>query len=157
MTHYVFDASALAKAYLPEAGSARVLDLLQTTAAGGAHAVVSALAYPETVSAVARRERNARITPVDAAARMARIDADFTGPHPPFSMMGITPALAARAAALVRPHALSGADAVHLASALALRDALPAGDAVEFVTADTRLAAAARAEGLPLSELAGSR
>lgn len=153
MTYYVLDASALVKAYLPEPGSARVLGLLATVAAGGAGAVVSALAHPEAVSAVSRRERNARITAADAAARIARINTDFTGPHPPFAVVEITPALAARAAALVRPHALSGADAVHLATALALRAALSAGDPVELVTSDARLAAAATAEGLALVEL----
>ena len=153
MTHYVFDTSALVKAYLPEVGSARVLDLLQTTATGSAKAVVSALAYPETVSAVARRERNARITPVDAAARITRIDSDFTGPRPPFSIVGTTSALTARAAALVRPHALSGTDAVHLATAFTLQTAVPDGDTLTLVSTDARLLAAARAEGLAVDDL----
>ena len=148
MTHYVFDASALVKAYLPEAGTARVLALLRDAAVGRVRITLSVLTYPETISAVARRERNARITAADATTIIGAINAAFMHPPLAFSVVETTPALAARAASLVRPHALSGADAVHLATALALRAALPPEDTVEFVSADTRLVAAAQAEGL---------
>jgi uncharacterized protein len=148
VTYYVLDSSALVKAYLPEAGSAQVRTLLSMAASGRARAVVSALAYPEAVSAISRRERNSRITAADATLQISRIDADFAGSQPQFAVMEVTPALVARAAALVRPHALSGADAIHLSTALLLHISLAAGDVLEFVTSDARLDAAGRAEGL---------
>lgn len=108
--------------------------------------VTSRLTFAEAASAVARRERNARIDATRAAAILARINADFTGPNAAYLLAEVTPAIVERAAALVRPHGLRGFDAVHLATALLAREAVP--DGFSFVTADARLADAARAEGL---------
>jgi predicted nucleic acid-binding protein len=58
-------------------------------------------------------------------------------------LVEMAPAIGDRAADLVVEHALSGADAVHLASVLMLVDAEPV-----LVTWDRRLAVAARGEGI---------
>ena len=60
-------------------------------------------------------------------------------------MFEVDRTIAALAAALEPPHKLRTLDAIHLATALALRSELDA-----FVTYDDRLAEAARALGLPV-------
>jgi uncharacterized protein len=146
----VLDSSAVVKVYLTEPGSSRVRSMVSAARgpAPTASVVASGLAHPETVSAIARRERNARLSAADATALIGRVDGDFTGPVPLYTVLDVTSDVLARAAALVRPHALSGADAVHLATALALRGSLPSGDSLELVTTDRRLETAAKAEGL---------
>ncbi|HEX2253151.1 MAG TPA: hypothetical protein VHQ65_07785 [Thermoanaerobaculia bacterium] len=57
------------------------------------------------------------------------------------------PALLALLPRLVGEHPLRGADAVHLASALSIRDA---GIEVVFAVADARLSSAGEAEGLTI-------
>jgi predicted nucleic acid-binding protein len=61
-------------------------------------------------------------------------------------LVELAPALGDRAADLAIEHALSGADAVHLASVLMLSDAEPV-----FITWDRRLASAAAAAGLSVA------
>lgn len=150
MTHYVFDSSAVVKVYLTEPGSAQVRALVAASRGTDPTATIyaSGVAHPETASGVARRERNARLSAADARATVARIHNDFAGPIPLYTVLEVTSSVLAHAAALVRPHALSGADAVHLATALALRASIPAEDTLELVTSDGRLDAAARGEGL---------
>jgi hypothetical protein len=67
--------------------------------------------------------------------------------------MAITPVLVLQANALVQAYLLRVYDALHLACALAVREALqPYGlPAPVFVTADDALLVAARAEGFPVA------
>ena len=94
------------------------------------HAVTSLVAITEVLRAV-RRERDGSVPfALSALDRIARIPVDDD-----LVML----------AAELRPPALRSLDALHLATALALRDVLDA-----FVTYDGRLADAARDAGLPV-------
>lgn len=157
MIFYYFDTSALVKAYVQEDGTERVRAVLQEarTNPAAARVFVCSIAHPEAVSAVTRRENTRALTDFEAARAVQLIDQDFTTAHPrPYEVLDATRPVVTRAAALVRAHRLRGFDAVHLAAALALRDAAaPTVPAVRFATADKNQAAAAEAEGFPLLPL----
>ncbi|MHB1344089.1 MAG: type II toxin-antitoxin system VapC family toxin [Thermoleophilia bacterium] len=128
------DTSALVKLFVDESGSDEVLSwAAEATAVACSH-----LGYPEAVSAVSRRLRTgslARATYDRVLDELERRWADV-----------VTVALDERLAGeLARRHPLSGADAVHLAAALALHEAdLP----VAFCGFDRPLNEAAAAESL---------
>lgn len=135
MTIAYFDSSALVKLVVEEEGSedaARLWD--------GADAVVSSrVAHPEVRAALAAAHRDARLEA--AAHRQAKTDWDAF--HQALRKVELTPQLESEAADLAEQHALSGFDAVHLASALTLAE-LP----VVVATWDGRLLRAAQASGL---------
>lgn len=132
------DASALAKLYLPETGSAD----LDTALTGRRDIVVSDLCVTEIVSAVARRRREGAISP-EAVARLHRrilsdVDAGL------YRRVDLLPAVqreAERLLLIVEGTALRAADALHLALALA-------SGAACVVTYDRRMAEAAPRVGL---------
>lgn len=135
MTIAYFDSSALVKLVIEEDGSedaARLWD--------GADAVVtSRVAHPEVRAALAAAHRDARL---DAAAHR-KAKAEWGAFHRALRMVELTRQLEAKAADLAEQHALSGFDAVHLASALTLTE-LP----VIVATWDARLLRAAQFLGL---------
>jgi len=118
------DSSALVKLVIPEAESAA----LRSELAGWQRHVCSALARTEVVRACARVEPSARGV---AERVVAALD-----------LIAVDDAILEDAARL-EPTALRTLDAIHLASALALGEALGA-----VVTYDTRLEAGARAAGV---------
>jgi predicted nucleic acid-binding protein len=130
-----WDSSALLKLLVEEQGTDVAVALWD-----GATAVVACrLAVPEVSAALAAAERSGRIDPERrrVAARewqryLAALD-----------ILEVTPAVGDHATDLAVAHPLSGADAVHLAAALALPDR-----ALVVATWDRRLASAASAEGL---------
>lgn len=81
-------------------------------------AVSSILSYPEGCAALAAAHRARRLD-ADAHGQARR---DFDSLHGELTLIGIDAALARHAGQLSEEHALRGYDAVHLASALALRD-----------------------------------
>jgi uncharacterized protein len=101
----------------------------------------SLLAYVEVHSALSRLRRENKISGVALSSLIRRFRAGWAG----FLTLEVDPPLADLAADLARRHVLSGADAVHLASALALRNRT--SDAVDFSTNDRRLRTSAIAEG----------
>ncbi len=135
MTVACFDASALVKLVVEEAGSdvaARLWDQADAV-------VASRLAFPEVRAALAAARRAARLDAV--AERQARNDWDELWAAT--RVVEVTASVAAEAAALTGRFVLGGADAVHLASALTLVDAGPI-----LVAWDVRLRAAALGAGL---------
>lgn len=126
------------KLLVPEAGSEET-----RTVAGTATALAaSRLAYVE-VRGVIGRLRAERRAGEAAITRAGHVLDRY------WSEMGVTELderLASSAAALAERHAIRGADAVHLASALDLAHA--DADAVVFATWDQRLAAVAASQGL---------
>ena len=132
-----FDASALAKLVLKhEQGADIAAALWRDTRA----AYASWLSYPEAHSALARAHRNDPLSlpePEDAA---ELLDMMWTW----FVRIDLTPAIAQRAADLVAQYPLSGADAVHIATALSIRTDAP----LTFASWDRRQAAAAAEIGL---------
>ena len=132
-----FDASATVKLVLKhEQGADIAAALWRDTQA----AYTSWLSYPEAHSALARAHRNDPLSlpePEDAA---DLLDMLWTW----FVRIDLTPAIAQRAAGLVSQYPLSGADAVHIATALSIRTDTP----LSFASWDRRQAAAAAELGL---------
>ncbi len=135
MIHYL-DTSALVKRYVNEAGSPSVRPLFR---AGGV--ATSRIAYAEIAATMARLCREGALTEAGRDAVSARLDTDFAA----ITIVEIRAALVQRVPALAARQPLRGYDAVHLASALTLRER---GVAVTFWAADAVLVEAARAEGM---------
>jgi uncharacterized protein len=150
---YYLDTSALVKAYVEEDRSDDVEDLIEETRDPGTTTRVfaSRLAYPETASAIARRQREGGLTRQEAQLLYGAVTDDFTGPARPYEIVEATAAVIDEAATLVQRYPLRGFDAVHLATALLLHQAAPG--AVTLAAADRRLLDVATAEGLLLLDL----
>jgi predicted nucleic acid-binding protein len=135
MTAAYFDSSALAKLVLEEDGS----DVAMTLWQGASVALTSRLGLPEVEAAMAATRRRRGLP--ESFGRASR--AEWQRIRNDAWTVSLTSAIADTAGDLVHSHSLSGADAVHLASALAFGT-----DSVVMVTWDRRLAHAALAEGL---------
>ena len=140
MTIVYFDSSALVKLVVEEAGSDLVADLWD----GCDAALSSRLAYPEVHAALAAAGRNHDLDDVDLATAARAWEEYWAAIRP----VELSAAVARHAGQLAREHALRGADAVHLASALAIGEA-------ELVLAvwDRRLHAGASAARLRVAPL----
>jgi uncharacterized protein len=135
MTLAYFDSSALVKLVVEEDGSHDVAMLWD-----GADAVVtSRVAHPEVRAALAAAHRDHRLADTDHTAAKQ----SWRAFHSALRMVEVTGSLEDRAGHLAETHALSGFDAIHLASALTLADA-----PVILATWDRRLLDAARTIGL---------
>lgn len=136
-----FDTSALLKRYIAETDSDAVLNLWKDAAL----AVSSQLLYAEMIATFARklREQPASAALIDAARQT------FCDDWNTLYRISINDDVNRRVEALLARHALRGADSVHLASALLMRDLT--ADEVTFACADVALLKAARAEGLALA------
>ena len=130
-----FDASALVKLLTEEPGSALAAELWD----GCDAAVASRLAYPEVCAALAAAGRNHDLTERELIAARRAWGEYWAAIRP----VELTTAVGQHAGRLTRSHALRGADAVHLASALAVSDS----DLVMAVW-DRRLHQGARSAGL---------
>lgn len=110
-----FDSSALVKLVVEEFGSDLVADMWDACDAP----VTSRLAYPEVRAALAAAGRNHDLTAEDLEQAESAWEEYWASVRP----VELTEAVSAHAGQLARQHALRGADAVHLASALAVKDA----------------------------------
>jgi predicted nucleic acid-binding protein len=148
---YYFDTSALIKRYLMEPGSEWVQQITDARTSSGQpyHTIaLSAIGIVEAVAAIARRYRLGQL---DQVQHQGLINLFLTHSRVEYHITTIRSRHIDLATALVQRHPLRGYDAIHLATALALRDELRAArlSAPIFVAADTNLCVAARAEGLP--------
>jgi uncharacterized protein len=109
-----FDASALVKLVTEEAGS----DVAAQLWDGCDAPVASRLAYPEVRAALAAAGRNHDLD----HAGLELAEADWEQYWAAVRPVELTQAVERRAGQLACQHALRGADAVHLASALAIGD-----------------------------------
>ena len=134
MTLVYFDSSALVKLVIGEAGTELAVELWD----GCDAALASRLAYPEVRAALAAAVRNHDLDNDKLAAAEDAWEGYWAAVRP----VELTPAVERRAGDLAGQHGLRGADAVHLASALAI--GVP--DLVVAVW-DRRLHAGARAAG----------
>ena len=132
------DTSALVKLYVEEPGSADVRALVQAAAASA----TSVVAYTEARAALARRHRQGELAAADLRRAVKALDFDWNR----LAVVGLDISLTRRAGELAEARALRGYDAIHLASALALRDRTTS--APLFACYDANLARAAQAEGL---------
>jgi predicted nucleic acid-binding protein len=109
-----FDSSAFVKLLAEEAGSELAAELWD----GCDAALSSRLAYPEVRAALAASADNHDITQTELDAAERDWDGYWAATRP----VELTTAVERHAGQLARDHALRGADAVHLASALAVGD-----------------------------------
>ena len=139
MTRY-FDASALVKRYVREAGSTSVRRLLASGTAA-----TSRLSEVEISSAIVRRAREAAFSREQRDRMLTALQHDL----PALAIVELIPEVTAGARALLLRHPLRAGDAVQLASCLYLQRQL--ARPVPFVAFDGRLVTAARAERLPVA------
>ena len=127
-----FDTSVLVKRYVNEPGSIRARELLRRWPV-----VSSALAPVEATSAFHRRVLAGQADEREARAMIRRMAEDRAS----WQLLGVDPAILARAELLVRDVALRTLDAIHVASALMLVEGM--ARRVPFVTADANQRTAA--------------
>lgn len=131
------DASAVAKLFLDETGSADVRELWTSET----YASTSEVTVAELACALAAAVRARRCAPDRLGTSV--LDGTFLSDRT--ELLGVTSALVRSAAELGARHGLRTLDAVHVASALMLRDADPV-----VVSWDRGLRQAAATEGFPV-------
>jgi len=139
MTRIVYlDTSSLVKLYVEEEDSPSIERLVKDSTA----AATSLIAYAEARSAFSRRFREKAFT----VPEYKRILSVFNKDWEDYLRVRVTEELVARAGDLAERHALRGFDAIHLSSAMSLREesAVP----VCFSCSDSRLQRASRSEKL---------
>lgn len=135
MTAAYFDSSALVKLVIDENGSDSAALLWDRADS----VLTSRVAYPEVRAALAAAHRSARL---DVRSHR-RATADWVALHQAVRFAELTAQLEVEAGDLAEKHALSGFDAIHLASSLTI-----ASMPIVVATWDHRLHLAAQAEGL---------
>jgi len=140
-----FDSSALVKRYFAETGSDWVVARCQNPAALIATVEISRV---EIAAAFAGKLRGNFITPTEYQQVRSELAADS---QERYHLLQVTTERIDEAIELTARHKLRGYDAIHLACALNLNQALLADQLppLTFVTADLELLVAARAEALP--------
>jgi predicted nucleic acid-binding protein len=138
------DTSALVKRYVGEVGTRWVRLALARPVRQRIYTAL--LAHTEVLSALQRKIREGTLAVAEAQRLAWRVQHHCARRY---RLVAITPARVTQANALVQAYPLRAYDALHLACALAVRDALQVYGlpAPVFVTADAALLAAARAEG----------
>jgi predicted nucleic acid-binding protein len=109
------DTSALVKLYAEEPGS----DEVRNAAREARGVAVSEVGYVETRSALARKEREGFFSTEEHDVAVESLKRDF---REVYLARPVTGEVIARAGELVREHTLRAYDAIHLATALALRE-----------------------------------
>lgn len=132
-----FDASALAKRYVAESGSASLRTLLQSN-----RCATSRLSELEVISALARRFREGAFSKTELDRALSALKADLIG----LIVVELAVEITVQAGKLLLRHQLRASDAIQLASCLHLQQELH--EAVCLAAFDDRLNLAARAEGL---------
>ncbi|HST47355.1 type II toxin-antitoxin system VapC family toxin [Jatrophihabitans sp.] len=133
-----FDSSAFVKLVIDEAGS----ELAAALWNGCDAAVSSRLAYPEVRSALAAAGRAQRLAAAEQAHAETLWESFWAATRP----VEVTDALAAHAGELASLHSLRGADAVHLASLMAV-----SSTETVFAVWDGRLRTGAAAAGIRMA------
>lgn len=135
------DTSVLVKLYVPEAGSGEVRRLVnQATRVG-----TSRLTYVEARAAFARRRREGGLSAPHYGEVIRALERDWEM----YVLLEVTGPIIRAAGDLTEQYGLRAYDAVHLATAVSVRQGL----LWEFLAADERLLAAAAKEGLAIQRL----
>lgn len=132
------DTSALVKRFVWEAGSSEVQSLVR----GGEPVASATIAYAELYSGLTRRHREGVLSRFQYRLACGRFERDWMA----LVKVELGAEILSSARRLIQHHSLRAFDAIHLASALALRAA--ADEPVTFVAADHRLLRAAAGERL---------
>ncbi len=144
------DSSSIVKLHVSEDGS----DVTREAVARAASHATSWLAYAEVRAALARARRGKRIRTESGYRREVRdFESRWVDPMS-YAKVGSSSEVIRVAGNLAETHSLTGFDAVHLASAIALRDRIE--EPVVFSSWDKRLTQAAEAEGFALAHRAAS-
>ncbi len=150
MASFYFDSSALVKYYIPEVGTHWVKILVDDRADDEWRNAVatSSLSVAEVVAAFTKRHRMREISEGLKAALISRFLRDG---RQRCTLLEADSTVIDTAVQLIQRHPLRAYDAVQLATALILNNALIADQLppLTFVSADNVLCRAARAEGLP--------
>ena len=145
MSHYFLDSSALIKRYVAEPGAAWVREIM---APGAEHVIVVApITRVEIISGVMRLKREGALDEHAARAIRQLVDRHASGEY---LVTALTDGVVDQAEDLLERYTLRAYDSIQLASALQINAQID-GDSrsrIEFVSADTRLLAAAAGEGL---------
>lgn len=137
------DTSALVKLYVEEPLSQEL-----SYAVDEAEAVAtSLLAYTEAMAAFARARREVRLSPQEYRRVVDAFEEDWSR----YITVEVTDQLVKTAGHLAASRALRGYDALHLASALTLRERVPSS--MMFVAFDRALSVAAKRESLRIHPL----
>jgi len=132
------DSSALVKRYVQESGS----DAMDRLLVDHPYAATSRLAYPEILSALNRKQKAREFSTRVLGELVKAFESDWGK----LFILEFDDELLPIIKKAIHRHAIRGADAVHLASALWLRSVLK--EDVVFACADAKLLDAARAERL---------
>lgn len=149
MAGFFFDSCALAKRYLDEPGTPRVLDIIERSR----RVRVSRLSLVEVASAAVRHAREGLIASKTLEGILLALEEDFRGV---FEVNSMEARIIERAVTVVRTHALRAADAIQLATALHAAQQPGTIDDLVFVSADHELNDAARKEGLTVLDPSGT-
>ena len=144
MTIFVLDASALAKHFIDEPGSA-ILDDLFTRARPGQLACLN-IGLVETVSILVRAQNSGRVPADEITRSLAALSGAIEGDR--FNIIPMANELVLGSDDFVRTHNINSTDAVLLNAALSIDAAAAQADRVVLVASDLRLLRAARIEGL---------
>ena len=141
MTLFYLDSSAWLKRYFHEPGSEWVMRLFGR----GDPLASSVLGYIEVASALARQQVSRNLDEDKLSRLQQQLEEDWGD----LTGLSVTEEVVRSAVRLARSHKLRGADAIHLASALGVSDALSGtGDSLILVASDEELLAAAQQVGL---------
>lgn len=132
------DTSALIKRFVAERGSA----LVQTIVSRNGTVATAKIAYAEVYAGLTRKRREGHLPDRQYASACRQFESDWRA----YVRVDLRDEVLLLARDLIQRHPLRGFDAIHLASALALKSAL--GEETTFAAADERLLRAATAEGL---------
>jgi predicted nucleic acid-binding protein len=132
------DTSALVKLYIEEAGSQEVKAMAKRARIVSS----SRVAYVEARAGIARKHREAELSKEEYAQLIKDLKQDWDN----YFIVEVSESVAKLGGELTSKHPLRGFDAIHLASALLLRNRTRLE--VSFSCFDERLKAAAQAEGL---------
>ena len=139
MSVFYLDTSAWVKRYVQEGGSARIHTLFDRQMALAA----ATLGYVETVAAL-----NRRLSPEQQSSVLSRVDLDWRQ----MTRLDLNRTIMDNAADWARRSRLRGADAIHLAVALQLRDLLAGDEEMIFLASDQELLLAAQNAGLHVED-----
>lgn len=146
MSHFYLDASAVVKRYSPETGSDWVKALADPAA--GHTIVLGEITLAEVAAALAAKHRApGGITQEERDDTLALFLSHCDGEY---ELIALSRFIIDQAVSLTQNHKLRGYDAVQLATALVVHEALIAASlpGLTFVAADNDLLTAASAEGL---------
>ncbi|WP_337287895.1 type II toxin-antitoxin system VapC family toxin [Candidatus Methylomirabilis sp.] len=134
------DTSALIKRFVAEKGS----PLVQTLVKRKGPIATAKIAYAEVYAGLTRKLHEDHLSDAQYALACRQFEADWLA----YVRVELHDDTLFLARDLIRRHPLKGFDAVHLASAISLQNAL--GEDITFAAADERLLRAAEAEDLKI-------